>query len=269
MFVSLFGSHRPTFMLEGADDGGSGGGGAPTPGGGGAVVAPPAAPAAPAAPAVPDPNAPPVVDWNARVVEWGGEDSVKSAIELQKALQTRDGVRALADESLRALGIGDAAIAALFGPAASTETETVEQLLADPERTLTAGELKRVLESERVANRSEIEQRTHAQSISTAIAETTRDLKISDEDRPVILALADRFMSVPANQATPAQVAEALKKANDAFGQTVKKAADAYIESKKLARQQTPQTPSGGGSGGGKPIDEPKTVKEAKLRVRA
>lgn len=220
------------------------------------------------------------VDWEARVRdEWGGEDRVSRALRVDDALQTRDGVTALAWEALRALGVGDKAIESLFGgdQPADDGQETIEDLLADPDRVLTAAEIARVLEHRDTQREAKTaEERAFEewkQTVDSTVDKALSDLKFDgdDETRQVVLTLGDKFLPVPGDvsKATPQQIAHAVRKGYDVWQGLVKAQAEAYVQSKADVHSKLPSPlPSGQGSGGEAP-PEPQSIEEAKKAVRA
>ena len=208
------------------------------------------------------------VDWAGRVTEWGGEEEIKGAIALQDALRTREGVAALFQEAANALGIGEKA-AALFGGADTeqSETESPEDLLADPDRVLTAGEVARLMEHQRQQDQRQQDQAQHAASVRSSIDSVFSELGIVDQDRDVVFALADKLHGDAA--VTPESAAAAIRRANETFNAQVVAAAQKIITDKAKANAGLPKLPPSGGSSGSAQADEPRNLEEAKKRVRA
>lgn len=252
-------------------------------GGAAPVEVEPATPAAEAAPVgevEPGTEATPVVeetapiDWGVKVTEWGGEDTIAEALQLREALSTRDGVTALMYQAGRALGLGDAAIDALFGtgeatPAGGEPVPTVEELLADDERVVTAADIKRILADAEQKQQAQAEQQRTAQAVLTTIDSTFTDLKIEDEqDRLSILTIADSLVT-PDKHSDPAAVATAIRTAHARFEAKVQAAAQAIVKGKaEVAGQQPTPLPTGGSGGTGEVVGEPQTLAEAKARAR-
>lgn len=240
------------------------------------VEAPPAGEAEPiveeGAEPIVEEAAPPPTDWGARVEEWGGETTVAEAVQLRQALATRDGVEELFRQAGRALGFGDPAISALFDPNIDPDAEpepTVEDLLSDPERVLTAGDIQRILSHEREQAQAQSDQQRTAQTILSAIESSFEDLKIADEDdRIAVLTLADQL--VPKHQqGDPAVVSQAIRTAHERFQSKVRAAAEAIVQNRAAVHEALPTPlPAGGGSGGSAIEEEPKTLAEAKERAR-
>jgi hypothetical protein len=212
----------------------------------------------------------PVVDWAARVNEWGGEDTVAQAIALQQALATRDGVQALFQEAGRALGLGDAAIAALFEDATAAEPEpSVEDILADPDRILTAGEIQRILDARTEQQQAQTREQQQAQAVLSSIEDAFETLKIADEeDRLAVLAIADTYVP-QAQKSDPAAISSAIRRAHEHFQAKVAQQAEAIVRGRAETNEQLPNLlPTGGGSGGGESPTEPQTLEEAKRLAR-
>lgn len=257
-------------------------------GGGGAAPAAPAAPApapapgapapAPGAPApAPAPGAPAPApagpDYAKQIADWGGDEAVADAVALRKALGTPEGVKALFMEAGRAQGLGDETLTALFEKQAGGSSDPIADLLADPSKQLTAGEVVALMDAREKKLRETITAETgatnHAAAMSQAVDSTLTDLKVSDEDRAVVLALADTALGKDAANATPQEAAAAIRKGKDAFDALVQKRAEAYVQEKHDKSQQLPTPLSGGGTSGGTPLPEPTSLDEAKNRVRA
>lgn len=233
---------------------------APAPG------APPAAPVDPAAPPAP-------VDYGAKVAEWGGEDRITRALAIDQALDTTEGQEALVIEHLRARGFDNTQIEAFLHPAPAPGTpgvESVEDLLKDPERVLTAAEISRVLTSrDEQAQARQTQQQAQAAILST-IESTMVELKVSDENRQTVLTLADRFLPTPGVVPNDSKVvAEAIRRGQAEFDRQVQEAAKAYVENKGAAHGAVPSPLPAGGTGGGEPTPEPQNLQEASARARA
>lgn len=247
-------------------------------------VAPAGDPAPEAPPAAVEPiaDAPPVVegappepvDWSGRVTEWGGEDEVVSAIALRDALRTPEGVKALFYQAGRALGHGDDRIDELFAQqhpevAPPESTLSYDDLVADPDRILTAGEVAQLLKQQEDGRRAESAQQRVAQMVTGVIDTTFTDLKVADEaDRHIILTLADSMLggNVPSD---PAAVESAIRRAHAQFDAKVQANAEAIVTERAALHDGLPNPlPAAGGGSGGAPLAEPKTVDEAKRRTR-
>lgn len=270
-------------VFDGANDAG---GGAPAAAPAPAAPAAPAVPAAPAAPAVPaapaapgapaDPAAPVVpvpVDYGAKVTEWGGEEKIARALQIDAALDTSEGQEALVVEHLRARGFDNAQIEAFLhpqAPAGTAAVESVEDLLKDPERVLTAAEIGRVLQArDESAQMRQSQQQAQAVVISTIDA-TMKELNVPDENRQTVLTLADRFLPTPGVVPNnPTQIADAIRKGQAEFDRQVQEAAKTYVENKGAAHAVVPTPLPAGGTGGGENAPEPQNLAEASARARA
>lgn len=244
-------------------------------GGGGAPVAP-AAPAAPTpAPAgdagvgspagTPAPAADPFA-------EYGGADSVKDAVALQRALATPEGVKALFMEAGRAQGLGDDKLDALFKKEVAAGNDPIAELLADPDRQLTAKDVIQLLDSRETKLRADIAaeagSQSHATAMSNAIDSAFTEFKVGEDDRSVVLALADKALGIDAAKATPQQAADAIRKGKEQFDKLVADKAEAYVKAKAEQRNTLPAPLTGGSTTGGTPLPEPTSLAEAKARVR-
>lgn len=282
---------RPIYF-DAPNDAGAGVAPAPAPA---AEVAPPVSPETPpAAEAVPAaPDAPPVADappdWNTRITEWGGEEAVVNAVELQKALGTPEGIHALFLEAGRALGFGDDRIQALFEPGApladaapptpgAEAAPTVEELLSDPDRVLTAAELKLVLEHERNQARQQEEAENARvatkQAVDAGLSALNGGKGVEDVDKPLVLTLADRFLTdrfgqpIDVSRATPDQIKAAIERGHAEFQSIVKREADRHLQAVADTHNDLPTPLSGGNPSGGGEAVEPSSLDEASRRVR-
>lgn len=215
--------------------------------------------------------APPAVNWEERVTEWGGEDSVTNAIELQRALGTPEGVRALFEEAGAALKLDPASIQQLLNPQAVGDggegAPTIEELLSDPDRVLTAGEVMQILQHQAQQSQAAQQQEQAVAGIRTTISTTLDELKVTDkDDKAAILAIADNILGVPTADAT--KIKSAITTAHARYMAKVQAEATAYVEGKAEAHGNLPSPLPAGGSAGGDPLPAPKDLAEAKQRVR-
>jgi hypothetical protein len=242
-------------------------------------VEPTPAPPAGESVAEPAPPATPVVDWAQRIEEWGGEDEVKAAVALRNTLRTREGVVELMYDAARALGLPLSEVERLLTggrPAAPAGVDvdqepTIEELLADPERVLTAGEVAKLLEHRERQRQAQAQAELALERIRTTIASTLDELKVADEqDRQIILALADGMLGEEAGPNTdPAKIKSAIVRAHAAFQQKVSQQAQQWVTEKHEVHSNLPgPMPAGSGPGGGEPLPEPQNVEEAKRRAR-
>lgn len=234
-----------------------------------AAPAVPATPAAPVAPVVPEP-----VDYGAKVTEWGGDERIERALKIDAALDTTEGQEALVIEHLRARGFDNAQIEAFLRPQPAPGTpavESVEQLLADPERVLTAAELSRVLTARDEQSQARQTQEAALNAARTAIDTTMTELAVPEENRQTILTLADRFLPTPGivPSDNPAAIAAAIRAGAAEFDRQVQEAAKNYVEGKGAAHAAVPTPLPAGGTGGGEATPEPQNLQEASARARA
>lgn len=208
------------------------------------------------------------VDWSSRVAEWGGEDEIKGALALQDALRTREGVATLFQEAANALGIGEKA-AALFGGDGGTDDEkpeSIEDILSDPDRVLTAGEVARLLEHQQSQQTQQQQAQQQAASVVSSIDSVFSELGVAEADRNVIFAIADQIHGKAA--VTPESAASAVRRAHAQFNAQVEAAAKKIVQDKAAVHKDIPKPLPAGGSSGGESLPEPRTVAEAKARVR-
>jgi hypothetical protein len=264
---------RTPIMFDAAADGGTGGDPAPAP------VADPAAVPAPApsgdpAPAPAPAGDPAPVDYAAKVTEWGGEDAVQRALRIDAALGTSEGQETLIRQGLELRGFNPAQIDAFLAsnkPAPAPAGESIEDLLKDPERVLTAAEIQRVLEARDTSRQQQQDAQATATRVATSINDVVRELQIPDANRAVILNIADQFLPIPGEVPdNPAQIKAAIEKGVAEFARQVREEAKALVEGKGLVHSQLPTPlPAAGGGGGVETPQEPNSVAEASARVRA
>lgn len=240
------------------------GSGAPAPEAGGTLPA--------TDPSATDPA--PAVDYGAKVQEWGGEDAVQRALRIDAALGTSEGQETLIRQGLELRGFNPAQIDAFLksnaAPAAPAQ-ESVEDLLKDPDRQLTAGEIQRVMDARDQSQQQAREQQATAARVATSINDVVRELQIPDANRQTILNIADQFLPTPGVVPdNPAQVKAAIEKGVAEFARQVREEAKQLVEGKGLVHSQLPTPLPAAGSGGGtESPQEPNSVAEASARVRA
>ena len=225
-------------------------------------------------PAAPEGTPAPPVDYAAKVTEWGGEDAVQRALRIDAALGTSEGQETLIRQGLELRGFNQQQIDAFLkssAPAPGPQVESIEDLLKDPERQLTAGEIQRVLEARDQSRQQQQDAQAVAARVATSINDVVRELKIPDANRAVILNIADQFLPVPGEVPdNPAQVKAAIEKGVAEFARQVREEAKNLVENKGLVHSQLPTPlPAAGGGGGTESPQEPNSVAEASARVRA
>jgi hypothetical protein len=213
------------------------------------------------------------IDWAKRVnEEWGGEQAIVSALELQAALQTREGVDALFREAGRALGIGDAALDALFvkeTPSSEQQALSVDDLLADPERVLTAGEIQAILDARERQAQVERAAAAAEEQLRMAIDSTLNSLQVTDpSDRKIVLALADEIIGTVTHATKPEAVDQAIRTAHARWQAKVQQEAQTYVQTKHAAHEQLPSPLPSGSGAGGEVVPPPSSLEEAKRRTR-
>lgn len=226
--------------------------------------------------------------WEDRITQWGGEDEVVAAIALRDALRHEEGVRSLFIEAAAALKLDQAAVQALLSPSVGEYVETsqgpaitLDDLRADPDRTLTAGELLAVLEAQRAAEeqeRAEAATRAAVESghaaIRLSIDNTFNDLQVTDPvDRQAVLAIADQLLPDVDYQTPPAEVAAAVRQAHTTWTARLEEKARSLVAAKAEVAATLPSPlPQAGGVAGGEPLAAPSGadwMEEAKKRARA
>lgn len=222
------------------------------------------------APVVADPNAP--VDYAAKVAEWGGDEAIARALQIDKALDTTEGQEALVVQHLQLRGFSSEQIEAFLRPPAAPAAEgeeSVADLLKDPDRQLTAGEIQRVLEAREQTTQQAQTQREQTLAIQSSITATLTKLEVPKENAQTILTLADQFMPTPGTVANDPDVIEAaITKGKAEFDRQVQEEAKRYVEGKGAAHEKLPQPLPTGGTGGTETPTEPQSVAEASERVR-
>lgn len=220
------------------------------------------------------PEAPEPVDWEGKVNNWGGESTVDEAMAIYGSLSTKEGVETLAKATLNALGISDDKIEALFAAAPPVDDpnapETIESLLSDPDRTLTAAEVRRLIEHN---NQEQMAAAAHANQVETvrnAISSTFEALGVTDEgDQSMLLSIADRLLNTKGELPSPDEVTTAIKAAHEQFTGKVKQMADQLLKDKKKQNEGLPSgLPNSGGAGGGNTGEPPSSVREVFRRIR-
>lgn len=220
------------------------------------------------------------VNWEDRITGWGGAETIEEAIAIQQALGTKPGLTALAEEALRALGVGNERIAEILSgespaPAGETPANPLEALLGDdPDRLMSAREVldivqqlvdkevKTPLAQER-QQQFEATARHNVQSALTSVLGESYD----EVEGKAVCDFAEKYIDQDGLQ-DGTKVAEALRRGKADFDAVVAKRHDAYLKEKQEAAEQHP-TPLSGQSPGGEDIVEPADLEEAKRRVRA
>jgi hypothetical protein len=249
----------------------------------------PAPAPAPAPAGTPDPYA-----------QYGGQQAVQEAWQIQEALRTEPGVRALAAQSLIALGYspeqvkvaldaqgtpgvaGDAQAPGVPDPFAGLEetdqvdvgsvkayvAEQVKQALAQAE-----AQTKPPLESVQQAVLAQQQQQVRNLT-DVALIET---IGVKPEDPAAALAYETRVQALvqrgsvyydPTQHADPNHIRSVIQRANAEFVAEKEAEFKAYIAAKKQARDSQPANIAGGAGTDG-PLAEPKSLTEARKQAAA
>jgi hypothetical protein len=247
-----------------------------------------AAPApAPAPPGAPDPYA-----------AFGGEEAVRTAHEVQQAMRTAEGVRALVANGLVALGYSVEQVRAALDAAGEEEHEEAAPTGVDPfaglddEDIITVAQVRPLLESiaadaaaravastqqqlEPVAQSIQAQQQTQVRATTdTAIIEVLGPVPTDPKDiaayRTQVDALVQRgTVYYDPNQWTnPAHIREAIQRAHAEITSENEARWQAYLHSKRQTRDSQPAN-IGGGAGGEGALPEPKNLKEAREQAKA
>lgn len=206
-----------------------------------------------------------VVDWAARVQEWGGEDEVQEALKLNRALTTEEGVRLLFQETGRALGLGDEKIEALFQ---QHKAEAAEPEGPADDDLLTWKEARELLQKEVLEPQQKAQQEAAATALNSVISSTLESIGVSDDDvANTILKFADKHIN-ESDHGDADKVRAAIRAGEADYQAFVQKEAQRYLAGKKETLETVP-APLGGATPGGEDEVEPQNMEEARARVRA
>jgi hypothetical protein len=244
------------------------------------------APAPVTPPAAADPFAP-----------FGGEEAVRNAHQVQEALRTEQGVRALVANGLTALGYTPEQIrAALAGeaqaptPTAPAEADPLAGL--DDDDVLTVAGAKAIIEqavtkatqaatTAATAGLAPVQEAVAAQQ-ATAVRNNTdaavisvlgpvptdaNELQAYRTQVDAIVARASQNYD-PAQWANPSHISQIVTQAHAELEAEADARFKAYLERKKTVRDSTPVNTAGGAGSEG-PLPEPKNLAEAREQARA
>jgi hypothetical protein len=185
--------------------------------------------------------------------EFGGRESVEAAVRLHQAAQTDAGLVDIFLQAGRNLGFGLDQMRSLFGEVAPEEAP--EEDLDEP---LTRGQF---LEEQR--KQQEAAQQAQAQAQETAnrnaLHEVVTELGISEEDRQVVLGMADNHLKDP----TPEGIKAAVRQGYADFQAKIERQAKEYLRSKRAQAAQVPSAPAGAAGSETNNLPEPKNTSEA------
>lgn len=199
--------------------------------------------------------------------KWGDPTAVEQALAIQAALNTEEGITQLFVQAGRSLGLGQDKLEALFGEeVAAEETEEI-----DEDRVLTVKEARELFAKETAeAQRKSSSQREVEAAQATAqaaVTSTLSDLKITDPaEINAVLTLGQQFLAD--DDVDPEHVKAAVRKGWAEYERVVKERAKKYVTGKVENAAKLPGS-IGGAAPGGDDLPEPKSVEEAKQRVRA
>lgn len=215
-------------------------------------------------------------DFADQVKGWGVPlDEIPQAVARHKGLQSEDGV---VDEWIalgQNLGFGIKELQRLFedevappaAPVVPAAPEVDPILGDDPERLLTAAEVKQIMDDQRAQfegrftaseqERAEKEQEARTKVVFGAIEGWFEKNEISDPDeRRLIAQMGEATIAAGADSYDPAVSLAALERGKAAYDAFVEKQAQAYL-AKKAGTAQGQPTGLGGGTAGGEA--EPET----------
>jgi hypothetical protein len=248
------------------------------------VVAPAASPvAAPAA----DPYA-----------EFGGRQAVEDGVTIARALTTADGVRAIAAQSLQAMGYtpeqvtaflqspdGRAQVDAAVTPADPwaeigdedvVDGATVKQMLRtavdEIKNTITStqAEATRPLQEQIQQDRARVAKQAVDSTLADVLTLPANPAEITDVQRSQVqdvLAFAGRY--IEAGNWDPNHVANAVRRGAADMQARDQARFQAYIKDKRAAKAAQPANIGGGSPAGGADVEEPKSAKEAAAMRKA
>lgn len=186
--------------------------------------------------------------------EFGGRDTIEAAIRLHQAAQTDAGLVDIFMQAGRNLGLGIEQMRSLFGDP-EPEAPAVEEDLDEP---LTRGEF---LEQQRRQQEAAAQAMHKAQEEAnrTALHEVVAELGISDEDRQVVLGMADQHVK----DATPEGIKAAVRQGFADYQAKIERQAKEYLRSKRAQAAQVPSAPAGAAANDTGPLPEPQNTAEA------
>lgn len=262
------------------------------------LTTPPAAPAG-------TPPAAPTAGTHDPYAEFGGVEAVRQAAQVQAALRTEQGVRAMAGQALVALGYSPAQIAAALEggpPVAGAAPEpaapaTPNDLLAslatlEDDDTVTGAQLKALVQGlaaqaqvtaqEQAAAQvaplqSQWEQQQQHAVQAVADATYTELLGPTPTDPEALQRFssqANRIQQIAESIVTPGEtdpgrIRLALVTAHAQFINEQEAVFTAYLHAKKATAAALPANIGGGQPPGGEPIKEPQNMAEARAQARA
>lgn len=197
--------------------------------------------------------------------EFGGTDSVKTAVAFHRHVQNADGALETFFQLGRSFGLGVREIEALFG-GSQAAAEDEPQGPADDD-VMTYAEFKRAIEQEVRLPLREQQMLQTRQAAQIAVHSTIKELGIEDDQtKAAILQLGDRYLD--GSDLSPEVVANAVRRGHADFIALVQANADKYRAKKAAVARTIPKPVKGVGAPAGQVEAEPKDVKEAIARAR-
>jgi hypothetical protein len=224
---------------------------------------------------------------------YGGEEAVRTAFEVQQALRTEQGVRALVANGLSALGYDPTQIAAALNgeqpaPAAAApadplagldeaelvDVKTVRALLdqvrseVKPPEAAPDPRIEQVQQELAAQRQQQVRTWTDAAIIEVlgAPPEDEGDRKTFASNVDATVQRAGVYYD-PTRSHDPLHVRECIVKAHADIEAEAEARLKAYVASKKRARDSQPVN-VGGGSGSEGPLPEPKNMQQAREQAR-
>lgn len=228
--------------------------------------------------------------------EFGGIEQVRLAREVQQAMASEAGVRALVANGLIALGYEPEAIrqALTNAEAVPPQASAVDDPFADldDDEVLTVAQTRSLIQqiAADAAQRAEAAAQAQVNPVSEALFEQQQQVTRSYTDAALIgvlgappedaAALAQYQARVnaivnhgqqyydPAQSQNPTHIQQVIQKANAELEAADEARFQAYLASKRQARDSQP-VHVGGGAGSDGPLPEPKDLNEARAQARA
>lgn len=212
--------------------------------------------------------------------EFGGRQSIEDAVAISRALGTETGVRQMAAETLKALGLAPQQIeAVLSGQAFVSQTpEGGAEAGPDPvfgdltdDDVVTVADMKRLLGELQQEIRQPWEQAQTQQRVDRAAATVDTTLASLGVEDPNLsqLVLLEASKILPQNEWDPAKIEQAIRTGHANVTALMEQARQEYL-GKKIEQADSLPTHIGdvSGSAGGSDAPEPASLDEAIKRVR-
>lgn len=216
--------------------------------------------------AAPAPAAAIPVDWEARVKEWGGEDTIADALKIHQALGTETGAAQLLVEAGRALGLTYEQLNSLFGEEEPGTPAGAAGSPPEPDSPVTYAQLQELLTKTAAPQQAAIQEIMLAGARQVIEAEVTR-LDLGD-DREMVLDLGSKHLAD--GDFDPDHIRAAIAKGYDEFNAAVEARMAKKLGTAQQVRDTAPAPLAGGGGSPGGEVTpkEFKNLDEAKKAVR-